>query len=650
MIGGRALRARAARTGLRCATAAGGVLAAALALLPAARGEQAPLVQLVAAEAELELARVPDTETLCAAGALVRFSLARAARVSLTVGGGTATGAFDEGPRGLLSGVRLGPGLHSALVTAERRRSLGLGERAFALAALESDAGQAAVVTGVLRDERIDRPVLLVGRTFVSGVDLLSGHLVLQATDLKLEGRHLALELTRTYSSAGRSAAGLAGAGWRLNYESALTPLPECGLALVRTADGGPQAFLAAADGSGFRPQRGYHTRLRRNADGSFDFFDKAAVQHHFAGRAAGSAASLRLVWIEEPHGDRIALEYDAGGRLRRVSESHPRLGPVRTLLFSYASAGGMERVSAARAWGLGTGVDYRYDAFGNLVQAERSDREDAAASDTYEYSTSDTRDPHQLVAAAPSGEGRTRYSYGPAPAPFSPQPAQQEDAADPRELVREVSPPGQAPTRFRFDRSRAASAVFRTEVRADDGPPTRYLLNPDGNPLEIDEPQGAARLVTRFTWDAAHVVKTGEENSAGRKLAYRHDDSGNLTMEQEVAKPGAPPRTTSYSYDPRFNKLVHKQDADGRVSTWTLDPATGDLIRQEEPDGTLKSWAYDRQGCLREERAGGARRLFRLPDTFCNATEIHEADGTVVRRRYDERGRLMDETKTKPR
>ena len=380
----------------RVARASAVFLAASLLLPPSLGGEDAAgLVELLTPEVELALVRVPDSETLCVAGAVVRFRLAREARVSLS-----AQGVSAPAP------ALLPPGVHELAFSGGRRQGLAMGEQPFALAATEIGGSQTVTVSGKLRDERLDRAVMRVGRTFVSGVDLLDGHVVHQVTDLKLEGRHLGLEVTRTYSSAGRSSAGMAGAGWRVNQESALTPLPECGLAVVRTSDGGSQTFLGSPGlaPQEFRPERGYHTRLRRNADGSFDFFDKAAVRHHFGRRAAGTAATQRLEWIEESHGDRIALEYDAAGRLRAASEVHPRLGPVRTLVFRHGRVGAFERLESVEAWGLGLRVAYRHDARGNLVLAERSERGESTSTDRYEYADQDARDPHQLTAAAPAG------------------------------------------------------------------------------------------------------------------------------------------------------------------------------------------------------------------------------------------------------
>src|SRR6185295_13349644 len=110
---------------------------------------------------------------------------------------------------------------------------------------------------------------------------------------------------------AGRSPAGVPGAGWALNYASRMLPV-ECGLVTIITADGSSQVFRTPDDGITFTPQKGYHTQLRRNADLSYDFIDKAGNRHHFreAESAAQAKVERRLEYIEEPHKDRIVLSY----------------------------------------------------------------------------------------------------------------------------------------------------------------------------------------------------------------------------------------------------------------------------------------------------------------------------------------------------
>ena len=82
-------------------------------------------------------------------------------------------------------------------------------------AVLAEDPEVTADAPGVVTTSLRNRSVLPVGRTFAKGVDLFDGHLVRQSTDLELPGRHLGLEVTRTYSSACGSPEGVMGAGCR---------------------------------------------------------------------------------------------------------------------------------------------------------------------------------------------------------------------------------------------------------------------------------------------------------------------------------------------------------------------------------------------------------------------------------------------------
>ena len=94
----------------------------------------------------------------------------------------------------------------------------GRGEGLHGLRARRGRSTRTAEVEGKIANKVINRPVLPVGRTFVKGVDVLDGHLVRQSTDVKIQGRHLGLEVTRTYSSSARGEDGVMGAGWGWNY------------------------------------------------------------------------------------------------------------------------------------------------------------------------------------------------------------------------------------------------------------------------------------------------------------------------------------------------------------------------------------------------------------------------------------------------
>lgn len=603
---------------------------------------ETPLLTLDAPDLVYDTYLIPDAPEACRAGALLEFTLARPARVGLSLAGQPAR-TIVAGREKPLAGVRLDAGPHRVYVLPHERRTRRLASVPFVLQA-QSPGGAVVSIAGRARDEIANRAVLPVGRTFVKGVDLLDGHLTIQQDDIKLEGRHAALQAVRTYSSAGPASRGTMGAGWSWSYERRLAALHECGLYAVQTADGGAQAFRPDQSGR-LVPQRGYHTSLLRNRDGSYDFFDKAGFRHHFANPEVPGSPRLRLAYVEEPHGDRIALTYDGQGRLARVDEWHRAVGAVRTFRLSHVRVAGAWRVGRLEAWGLGLSVDYRYDRRGNLVVARGRDVEDPLSGRTlrYAYSAEDAH-PHRLVSRQASGEARTEYRYFAPSDPFAGEAA----AAGPlvwagkQEFVKSVDDPapGEDVT-FTFDHTQAGQGIHRADVAAEAGAKTHYLLNADGNPLEIEEASGKGPSVWRASWDSRHVVKVREVNGQGGVNDYGYDERGNLTSDVSREKALSAPKTTLYDYDPRFNKLRRKQDPAGAVTQYEIHPQTGDLVRSIGPAGKVTSYGYTPDGCLSEEVEGGARTRYLDADSFCRAQVVVGPDGKSARHRHDARGRL---------
>ena len=272
-----------------------------------------------------------------------------------------------------MTDVLLPAGPHSVLVPAGLLELESDEQVPFTLEARDAeDPSQVTVAPGVILSNVTNRSVLPVGHTFVKGVDLLDGHLVQQSTDLKVPGRHLGLELTRTYSSAGWSSDGPLGGGWSLNYAGRLFEDGNCGLVTVVTPDGGSQVFQSDNGLVTFTPQKGYHTRLERDGR-TYRFIDKAGNVHHF--ESPDPDGRPRLDFIEEPHGDRLVFTYDGANLLTKVAEVQAEAGEVRAVTFAYQTFNGAERIVRAEIASLGLAVEYEYDTRGNLVKATRSGR-----------------------------------------------------------------------------------------------------------------------------------------------------------------------------------------------------------------------------------------------------------------------------------
>jgi hypothetical protein len=390
-----------------------------------------PVADLLTKEVRVSVVRDPVNGRLCGQGDSIVFHLCRSARVTLKVKGTPFTASLDGGAPQALADLDLGPGVHRVLVPAGLPDLESDQWVPFTLEARDAeDPSQAAVDEGVIALDLVNRSVLPVGHTFVKGVDLLDGHLVQQSTDLKVPGRHLGLEVTRTYSSEGFSSAGPLGGGWSFNYAAGLFVDGGCGLAAVVTADGSSQVFQSNDGLVSFTPQKGYHTKLER--EGSvYRFTDKAGNVHHY--ESPDSDGRPRLDFIEEPHGDRLAFTYDLSSRLTKVAEVHPEAGEVRAVTFSYRTIRGAERIVRAEIAALALAVDYEYDDRGNLLKATRDGRNLAGAEavptaprvEAYRYLplpigpggqplVGDMGREHQLVETTdPNGHRREYVYYG---------------------------------------------------------------------------------------------------------------------------------------------------------------------------------------------------------------------------------------------
>jgi len=603
----------------------------------------------------LKLTRDPLNETLCGEEGKLPFVLCRPANVTLRVDGVS-----------VVENLPMAPGKRAILLPPTL---LGLNPNASAPFELtvvdQSDPTLQTVARGTVDSSIVNRSTLPVGHTFVKGVDLLDGHLVQQATDFKVPGRHLGLEVTRTYSSAGRRPEGAMGAGWAWSYASALH-VGDCAV-VVTTADGSSQAFSSTSGGNPFKPQAGYHTTLVKNGDNSYDFFDKSHARHHFKAPldplSPQPERERRLEYIEEPHGDRLVFTYDDDARLARVAERHPETGDVRFLELTYEKKKGLDRITKAEIAVLNLRVDYGYDAEGNLVTVTRSGRNvdgpDAPnRAQTYKYSSGDARDRHPMLERTDPNGNATAYEYyrgndvfpGEVTAPGGVFTALQKQEYV--KLVREFPDGPTAPrkfeTRFTYDFSEIAQLRLKTTVQDPRGNDTRYVLNGNGSPLRIEEPFEQGTRVTQMVWSPTDIVKTQEIDPLGRVTDYGYDANANLTSER-ITTEDIGIIETRYTYDQTFNKLTVKKDAEGRETRYDIDAATGDLLGMTDAVGNRTRYDYDPDHGLlltvTDPRDHITRHLNH--DRYGNARLIIDPLNNMTQRDYDLRGRLQEHLDT---
>ena len=626
------------------------------------------LVELLTPHVKVKVIRDPLNDRLCGDGDKIRFTVCRPSRVTLTVKGAPFTASLDGGAVQELTDLVLSPGLHEVLVPAGLPELESEGVAPFRLEARDAeDPSQVTIADGEVLLTLVNRSVLPVGRTFVKGVDLFDGHLVQQSTDFKVPGRHLGLEVTRTYSSAGWSSAGPLGGGWSFGYAAGLFLDGECGLASVVTADGTSQVFSSTDGLQTFTPQKGYHAKLSRSGT-AFVFTDKAGNEHHY--ESPDSDGRPRLDFIAEPHGDRLVFSYDLSSRLTKVAEVHPEAGEVRAVTFTYRSIYGEDRIVRAEIAALGLAVDYEYDTRGNLVKATRDGANvsggvaaPAPRVEGYRYltlpavaggrpSAGDIRKEHQLVEATDPNGNRREYVYYDEDDLLPGEDAGgrglffEEKWERVRQVVEHPSPGLSIRTEISYDlRDAISRAEWKATVRDGRGNDTLYVLNGNGSPLEIREPLGKT---TRMTWAPDDILKLSETDANGRVTEFGYDDNrGNLTRER-VLTPDLGPIVTEYAYHPRFNKLTRKKDAAGRTTTYSIDDDSGDLLAAVDAVGNRTAYAYDEHGRLQAVTdPRGYVTAHRSHDSFGNAREVEDPLANVTTRTFDARGRLAAQSDT---
>jgi RHS repeat-associated protein len=606
------------------------------------------LLDLETPVVRMSVTRDPTSDIRCGAEGRIAFQLCRDARVTLQVDGQPLTAIVDGGaaPVAILN-LPLTAGRHLVSLPPGFLGDALSARVPFEITASDlSDPGFVERLPGELRGELLNRAVLPLGHVFVKAVDLLDGHLVRSETDLEIPGRHLGLALRRTYSSAGQSPGGALGAGWSWTYAAQIS-LDSCGLVTLNTPESS-QVFRTTDGGATFTPQLGYHGRLVRNADGSFDYTDKAGLKHHFgepetAGQLTGPR---RLEYIEEPHGDRVALAYDEQGRLAKVAETHRGL-EVRSLELTHVRRGGFERIARVESAALDLRVDYEYDDRGNLIRVARDGRNvdgpgSVARVEEYTYSSTQVRDRHQLTSVTDPNGRRTEYRYFSATDEF-PGEGSGGQAVDKEERVKEVreaaGTPQEARTSFQYDVSEVAALRWRTTVRDARGNDTVYVLNSLGNALEIRAPLGKATL---FEW-SAHL-KRRETDALGRTADYGYDAQGNLVSER-ITTADLGVVETVYAYGP-FNKLAFKRDAEGWETSYQIDPERGDLLVATDAVGNVTSYSYDEEGrLLTVTNPRLTTTTYADHDSFGNARAVTDPLGNSTIREYDGRGRFVRES-----
>jgi RHS repeat-associated protein len=597
-------------------------------------------------------------QSVCPSSGALKFAVCDAAETTIKLDGNVLSASLDGGPIVPLDRITLTAGPHVVQIPANALSLLQSEQKPFRIdAVLLSDRTVKDDALGVAINEITNKNILPVGHSFAKGVDVYDGHVAVREVDLSLPGRHLGLEMSRTYSSQSNDVDSVMGAGWSWGYGMSLhRNLEACDMVVLSTRDS-TQIFRPGP--SGYVAQKGYHGRLVKLDEATFDYFDKSNVQYRFV-RPTFDPEAYRLEWIREPHGDRLVLNYDLSEHVTKVVQEQDGAA-VHELVLKYDRAGGFERIVQAdivKAGGgsLGLRAEYVHDPkYGNLKQATRfgTNISGPRAEDRvhkYVYSETDQRDRHQLTEVTDPNGSVTRFQYY---TQTDRLPGEEQkffyvlDKQERVRVVREYPDMRVLETQFSYDVTKAGSEGRVTTTVTDPAlRKTEYVQNLLGATLEVHEPLGRDTVIT-WTGD---VRKETELDANKRLTHFSWDGNGNpLGQTIETNDPDLGDVTTATVYDPTYSKLTSQTDGESHTTQWTLNPATGDVVEMVDAERNRTGYSYQ----------GTTGLMTRMTDARGNATEYEQHDdfgqprrirgprGNVTTRAYDDRGRMTLETDT---
>lgn len=348
---------------------------------------------------------------------------------------------------------------------------------------------------------------------------------------------------------------------------------------------------------------------LRRDDDG----FSMSLETLFYGFEPAGGAPDhFALTVVADRSGNRVALEYDAAGRLAGARDS---LG--REVRFPRGPDGRIKTMSLVTSRGrVASYRRYEHDAAGNLIATV-----DALGRVT-SYGYDDAR---RLVRLAyPSGlEAHYRYDRdGRCVETWCARPHDTSLAEGvPAALV--GGAPAKGVLHYRFERDEASVTVV------DSRQSRRFDLGPDGA-IEM----AAGVWVEQITCDERDEAKAYSDPT-GAVTEFERDERGRLTAVVEPT--GA---RTSYAYTPRGD-LREEVDALGAIAEYRWNDA-GNLLEVGDALGQLMRYSYDARGLRTGAEMPNGGLTATTYDAEANPVRVVEPDGGERTIDYDDEGRVV--------
>lgn len=297
-----------------------------------------------------------------------------------------------------------------------------------------------------------------------------------------------------------------------------------------------------------------------------------------------------RITEITDPVGRKLRLAYDLANRVTSITD------PIgRVVLYTYNAQGTLETVTDAE----GGNTRYAYDTQNRLTNITDA-RGVVVAKNVYDANG-------RVIQQTRADGGIIRFDYT---------------------LLNPLV---------------GTSPVQKTVVTDPLGNKTTYRFNPQGYLTDVTDPLGQKRIFERengtnllLTRKGAGVCDVCGDVRQGDR-SFTHDEIGNV-----VTSTNALSNTTTFAYEPRFNKIASITNPLGNVSRFEYD-GRGNLVRVEDANGNKTELEVTSNGLIAAIVDPQNNRVEINYDNFGNATHIVDPSGNTSSLRYDAVSRVIE-------
>jgi RHS repeat-associated protein len=521
-------------------------------------------------------------------------------------------------------------------------------------------------------------------------INVASGNLVQTQTDLAVEGRGPALELTRSYNSqlaAAAKAPGTFGYGWIGTYGASLTINEAAETATVRQANGSTAVF-DLVEGKYVAAPWVQAKLVKEGTNYIYTLPNQLKLLFNSTGQ---------LTKETDRHGNAITLAYNAKSQLETATTS-----AGRKLTFAYNAEGQVESVKDP----MGRTVKYAYES-GNLSKVTLPGEIEPTWKFKYDAShqlTEKTDGRGHTIVTEYDGSNRAKSQKDPLERKLSLEYAEtggikettivepnasktlekfnkgNEATEVTRALGTEIAQtskfeydssfnlikltdPGSHATVYGYDgEGNRTSEKDANENKAEwaynsthdltkettpKGETTTITRNAAGDPELIKRPApGATTQETKFEWAENGDLKM-ETDPLGHKTSFEYDTFGDRKTEVD---PEEDKTTWTYNEDgesvtevsPRGNEVGAKAT---EFETKTERDSQGRPIKVTDPLGHETKYKYDAAGNLEALTNSNLHATTYVYDADNERTEVKAANGNTAKTGYDSMGQIKSKT-----